>query len=325
VNVKRLEFSAPRPSIPAALAVVLVGAASCYSPSISNGGVACNKEYQTDFECPSGYACRVDHRCWLKGTGPTGPDGSVDQAMDMKEAGPVEVRPDGTVEAPPDLGPMCIVAPMGCTPLAGATTCDLLCQTGCPKCDQKCSVNTTTGAPTCNAPMPGLARNMGESCTPVSQGTASQTDNCKPGLVCFPSVQCGSSCVKFCRVDADCPGSGCSRMFPNGTKYCDVPVVTCNPVTIAGPTGCMGNAQGCYLSTTVADETRCDCPGAALEGADCTFSRDCFPGLVCADPTGQSHFTCQRACKLTGTPNGCANNVTCNPIKGSKTFGFCSI
>jgi hypothetical protein len=313
--VNPFAFPASRRSLLTAIAFALVGASACYRPSLTNGGSACSTMW--DPVCPSGYDC-VSGRCWLKGTKL---DGAV--VVPPPDAKVEVLPPDAMVDVKPDVPLVCIVPPTTCTPAAGPT-CDLICQTGCPRCDQKCSINTNTGTPTCNAPSPELPRNLEEGCTPVSQGSASQTDNCLPGLVCLPSVLCGSRCVKFCRDDGDCGGSGCSRTFPGGVKYCDVPIVTCNPVTPLGTTGCPGAAQGCYLSTTVPDETRCDCTGAVKENGDCSASRNCFPGLVCADPSGQSVFICQRACKLTGTKSGCSNNIeTCTPIKGSKTYGFC--
>jgi hypothetical protein len=253
---------------------------------------------------------------------------------DTKVDGPADMSPpDAMVEAKPDAPIVCLVAPTNCTPAAGPN-CDPMCQTGCPRCDQKCSVNTKD-APTCNFPSPGLVRQLGESCTPVSEGSAAQTDNCAPGLVCNIMASCGDSCFKFCRVDADCPGSECSRTIRGGTtKLCDVPAVACNPVNNLnqGVTGCPFPAQGCYVSATIPDETRCDCPfDSVREGGDCTISRQCVRGLVCADPGGGGHFVCERACKLdvpAGMPNGCSAPTTCNPIKTptttSKTFGFCS-
>jgi hypothetical protein len=304
-----------------AMALALVGASACYKPKITNGGVACNKIF--DQECPSGYSCLSDGRCWQDGTTP---DADVEQMTDEKVEAPVDVTPpDAAPEAKPDAPIVCLVAPSNCTP-AGGPGCDPMCQTGCPRCDQKCSVSSKD-MPTCNFPSGPLIRQVGESCTPVSQGTPAQTDNCAPGLVCIMAA-CGGTCFKFCRVDADCPSSECSRTIPGGvTKICDVPAVTCNPVTMLGATGCPFPAQGCYVSATIPDETRCDCPfDSVREGGDCTVSRQCVPGLVCADPGGAGHFVCARACKLgvpAGMSNGCLAPTTCNTIKMSKTFGFC--
>jgi hypothetical protein len=319
--VKPLASPSSRVSLLAAAVAALLGAAACYSPKISPGGFACSKTYMQ--ECPSGYSCRADNHCWLNGTNPpadAGVDHAVDQAVDTTVEAAAEVHPpDAMIE----VQPTCIVKPSPCTP-AGGATCDPMCSTGCPVCDQKCSVNTL-GTATCNAPLAGLVRQLGESCTVDKAGSAGQTDNCAAGLLCI-QASCGSSCFKFCRVDADCPGSECSRTLTGGVKFCDVPAVkTCNPVTGLAPTNCPGSAQGCYVSATVPDETRCDCPFADVhEGGDCTVSRDCLPGLVCADPNGQNHFICERACKLTGTVSGCTAPATCNSIKGSKTFGFCN-
>ncbi len=307
-----------------ATAIAAAGLGSCYKPSITNGGVACNTEYDEQYQCPSGYSCHAG-RCWQNGTYDAG---ASDVPIESKPDAPIDAPADGPVDkmdAPTEAPLVCITPPSSCTATAPAGMCDLFCQTGCPRCDEKCSVDTK-GDRTCNAMTTGaLVRQIGDSCTPVSQGTTDQTDNCAPGLVCL-SGTCGSNCYKFCRENTDCPSSECSRTLTGTTiKYCDVPAVTCNPVSALGATGCPAAGLGCYLSATVADETRCDCSFNSLhEGDDCSVSRDCLPGLMCADISGTNHPVCTRACKLGVTPNGCANSGNCNPIAGSKTFGFCN-
>jgi hypothetical protein len=325
-----------RASLSAFALAVAALASACYKPSITDGGFACSSVYKQ--ECPTGYVCDATGRCRLPSTAiltdgsapktdADAGDAKLDVPGDVAMEAPVD-KPDGSApDGTPADAIACINKPSPCTSV-DAGMCDPMCSTGCGRCDQKCSVNTANQL-TCNAPSGTLVRQAGESCTIVSGGSAAQTDNCAAGLVCI-QASCGASCFKFCRVDADCPGSECSRTLTGGTqKYCDVPAVTCNPVALlnGGVTGCPAAAQGCYLSATVPDETRCDCPFAEQrEGDDCTVSRQCLRGLVCADPTGQNHFVCARACKLNvpaGMQNGCAAPTTCLPIKTSKTYGFC--
>jgi hypothetical protein len=315
------------------LALAGVVASSCYHPTITEGGFACSAKYKQ--ECPETFHCSpIDNRCYKNEE----PDAAVEQVPDGKMDKPSGTdvpaeapRPDAAPEAPVDKPPegpppVCIKPVNGCAVMT-AQLCDPVCQSGC-ACEEKCSVNAT-GTPTCNVPSPGLVRLINESCTVVLEGDPKQTDNCAPGLVCV-TASCGSSCFKHCRTDGDCPaGAPCTRTIGTSAyKFCDVPAVTCNPVTKLGDTGCPGSAQGCYLSATVPDETRCDCPFRDLKpGDDCSVSRQCLRGLVCADPNGQNHLTCQIACNLTvdASKNGCGVSQTCLPIKTSKTYGVCAI
>jgi hypothetical protein len=157
----------------------------------------------------------------------------------------------------------------------------------------------------------------------VNQSPTSQTDNCDPGLVCVME-SCGNSCAKFCRTDADCPGATCTRSLAGGFKACDVQASTCNPVTMLMGAACPASAQECYLSSTTPDRTICDCPvGCQGNGASCGDSRECLPGLTCADPTNGNDLRCHPACSLTGA-SGCPGTQVCRAIKGSQKFGVCN-
>jgi len=230
----------------------------------------------------------------------------------------VDKVPEAATEKPP---PPCTIKPVsGCTPAAGK--CDPLCQSGCDGCHQKCSVNTK-GALTCNEPVGTGSSQEGDSCDPVSVDSDQQTDACAPGLVCVDR-SCKNECAKLCRVDADCPGSTCSRDYAPGFKVCDVKAADCNPVKALGPTKCPGTAQGCYLSPNVMDRTVCDCPFNAVgEGKTCKFSRDCLPGLACVDATGTTDLRCYIVCSLVGSTSGCPGAQTCHTFNGNAKYGYC--
>jgi hypothetical protein len=228
---------------------------------------------------------------------------------------------DGSV----DKAPVCINTPVsGCTPDTTNRKCDPVCQVGC-GCTEKCSSNTA-GTLTCNAPLPALRPKMlGEGCNPSSPGSAAQTDDCAPGLVCLQDA-CSQRCYHFCKTDADCPLSTCTRDAGGGVKVCDVQAATCNPIKNNGmPSGCPGDAQRCFLvsNSPVLDRTVCDCPGAGPPNSQCTFSRDCFPGLVCVDVGGTGNAICRPVCSLAAGANDCVA-TTCTPYKQSKKFGFCN-
>jgi hypothetical protein len=173
---------------------------------------------------------------------------------------------------------------------------------------------------TCNVPLALRAKALGEGCNPSSVGLAAQTDDCMPGLVCLQDA-CGPRCYHFCKSDADCPLSTCTR-DTGGVKVCDVQQSACNPVR-GMATGCPADAQACFVLPNGLDQTLCDCPGAGPLNSVCTFSRDCFPGLVCVDTGGTGTATCRPTCSLAPTASDCGAG-TCNPIKGSKKYGYCS-
>jgi hypothetical protein len=299
----------------AVVVVILVGGAGgggCFKPSVVDGGFLCNTSFLPD--CPDGFKCdgNVCRRI--------GADAGFDQA--------IEANPDGlAIEHVSDTHDAVSEPDAACFPPVGNCTadtskgCDPVCQKGC-MCHQKCSVNTA-GTPTCNEPSPTLPRTEGQSCSPVSEGLAAQTDDCEPGLVCFDET-CGSLCVRFCRVDKDCPNSTCTRPLPGGLKGCDVPPSACNPVTALGGTSCAA-AQGCYLSATATDQAFCDCPANAQSpGESCNDSRDCVRGLTCVDATGGMDFRCHVTCTLMGATSGCTGTETCHALGNNVKFGYCN-
>jgi hypothetical protein len=305
----------------ASLATMVV-VAGCYKPTIQPGGLRCNEIYQE--ECPDGYYC-LDGRCQKTGAPVVLFDGGPDKAETKVDTG-VDKGVD-TAPPPPDASAemMCYAPVAGCTPAAGK--CDPLCQTGC-GCREKCSVNAG-GTLTCNALGGNGSRKEGQGCDFFNEGAASQTqtDNCEPGLSCFHDT-CADLCVRFCRANTDCPnGALCNRTLPGGQKACSFSAMDCNPIKMAGPTGCPGAIQGCYLSATIKDRTVCDCSTLALgENASCTVSRDCFAGLACVDATGSGiDFRCRRVCSLTGVTNGgCPVGFTCRPQLDSQKYGYCN-
>jgi len=189
----------------------------------------------------------------------------------------------------------------------------------------------------------------------VSQSSSDPTthsDNCQPGSACISHNACGPRCYQFCRTKADCEqttglGSTCTIDAGGGQSFCDVPTANCNPVNGAAGvsprySGCPLAVQGCYLSGESGNLT-CDCynlPGAR-QGETCSHSRDCFPGLVCTDPTSISGKHCFKVCRLPSPDggadltrpdageSGCSDYRNCIPIQltnGTQrsTYGFCN-
>jgi hypothetical protein len=311
-----------------ALGVVVFGLVSlglasggCYNPTISPK-FKCNKDYAPGAgDCPDGFFCSTS------GTAPgvclKGPPKDAGAQMDVVH---VDHPPgDPSMEAPPppvDTPPVCFQPVQGCTP--GAGTCDPVCQTGC-GCQEKCLSNTT-GTLICSVPFAGRPRALGEGCNKFAPGSATQTDDCMPGLVCMTDG-CGDRCYKYCKTDGDCVTSTCTRDAGGGVKICDVPNVACNPITNNQmPDGCgtSSDSLACWLSTAGTDQTFCDCPGAFSIGrpnTTCTATRDCLPGLVCA-VTGAGP-QCRQACSLTNNSADCQGGV-CTVIGNNKKFGYCN-
>jgi hypothetical protein len=314
------------PAALAAGAVLLVGlfVGGCYNPTIK-GTFKCNPEYKAgQGDCPEGYHCSAG--LCVKG------DAGIDLVPETKpeahpETSPLEVAPEvPPVDTMPDTG-ACYSPVAGCTGDSGKK-CDPVCQTGC-GCHEKCSANGM-GTLTCNMPLASRPRALGESCDISSLNAAAQTDNCAPGLVCLNDA-CGTRCYHFCKTDADCPMSSCTRDTgtvpeppgpPTGIKVCDVQLTTCNPINNGQPSGCGADVQGCYLLTTGTDRTVCDCPfQAGGTNSSCSISRDCFPGLVCVDVNGTGNALCRPVCGVGA--NNCMGGM-CTPLKGSTKFGYCN-
>lgn len=293
------------------LAVVLSSLpAGCINvDQISAGKASCSGG-----PCPAGLVCEPSSLLCVTPSGrdasPPRPDASADSGTGLL---PV---PDGGA---PDAALQCAMPVPGCV-VDGSKRCDPVCQSGC-GCQAKCSSNTT-GALTCNAPLPLRPKMLGEGCSIASLGSASQTDDCAPGLVCLQDA-CGERCYAFCRSDADCPGSTCTRDAGGGVKVCDVQATACNPIKNDMPTGCPTAAQACFLLSST-DRTACDCPGAGPANSMCSVSRDCFPGLACVDPDGMGNAICRPVCSLAAGANDCAAGMTCTPIGGSQKYGYCN-
>ena len=237
---------------------------------------------------------------------------------------PSEPRPDSG----PDLGAdvpdvmTCNQPRAMCMPQVPSGTCDPYCQSGC-GCQERCVANTA-GAPNCVAPLPGNFV-AGQQCVVASSGLSTQTDACGPGLVCIREACTATAhCFAYCRSDADCPNSTCSRPGndmmgnPGGFKVCELSFSDCDP--LQPNIRCPMDKPSCYLSAVAPDKTFCACPKGVREFNDCVTTSDCFQGLTCAvDDTGAR--TCRRVCKMAGAP--CDGTAKCRSLNGSQIFGFC--
>jgi hypothetical protein len=301
-----------------AILAMAAGLAGCFNTNdVKTGGLVCGDKDA----CPDGFTCIKDGlagqpgHCWRKGTGP--------------DAGTSVPQPDAAPAVACTVGDGQFGPFASCTVEAAGTgsTCDPVCQSGCP-CKSRCVVNENTYASfECEAsPLAASAF------VPV-QGDCSGNNwaSCAPGSICIADDACPWLCYKACRKDADCPAnSRCSVNAPldinrnavPGVSLCTPPTETCNPTGAADCATPRDGFKCVFLAgqTGVSSEaTICDCGTLHYKdlGADCLFlPDDCKPGLVCIDKK------CRQLCDGQGLGAACTNGV-CTKVYGSTRYGYC--
>ncbi len=280
--------------------LVGLGLPACYNTNnVTNGGLACGPSGA----CPDGFQCTAG-RCWRKGTNP-------DAGSRVCAVGTGKFGPFATCSSD--------------QPIANST-CDPVCQAGCP-CERRCTIEPAT-----------LASFHCESAPPPSmvpvQGTCTNNANsCEPGSICISDNVCPWQCLRMCRTDIDCPSdSRCSEIGPfdiTGTPVphvwlCTPPAEGCNPTGAAECTTSRAGFKCVFLAglTGVAntDLTVCDCATMHNKklGASCSTvpPDDCQPGSVCVDGF------CRQICDQKASGSACPSGG-CNPIYNSTRYGYC--
>jgi hypothetical protein len=309
----------------------LVAFAGCYNTNgVKNGGLVCG----ANDACPEGFECQHEGQpnqgghCYRKGTGPT------DAAVSTTDTGHPADSAGGAgclVSTYPSLGPF---TTSGCDPknpyLYPQSSCDPVCQTGCP-CNQRCILDVSTN----NSFLCEGSSAAGMTLiAPLAACSAPNKGSCAAGSVCVDDIVCPSLCYKTCRGDADCSSNARCTAVGIGSAgqsvlenlfLCSPPVESCNPT---GSASCASPKTGfacVFLAgmTGVAssDSTVCDC--ASLHdkkvGERCSSAPrpdDCQPGAVCINGT------CRTVCSLATTTSGCSSGK-CNAVYGSKQYGYC--
>jgi hypothetical protein len=301
--------------------VCLAWLAGCYNTQkVQNGGLVCG---QND-SCPDGFTCVKNGlatqpgHCWKNGTGP-----DASGAVPKTDVAP----PAACTVASGKFGPFASCVPE--LPGTGST-CDPVCQSGCP-CERRCVLNQDTWAGfDCETRPPVPA-----SFVPI-QGdcTDPRAADCEPGSICIADQLCPWLCYRACRNDTDCPtDSRCSvntlldvNMKPvPGVFLCTPPIETSNTT---GAAACARPRDGfsCFFlagQTGVASEsTICDCKTLHNKrlGEACGIEPDdCAAGLICIDRT------CRQLCERQSSGSGstCPSGSGCNPVYGSARYGYC--
>lgn len=223
------------------------------------------------------------------------------------------------------------------TPDAGSncanSPCDLVQQCGC-DIAQVCDLDS-------NALPSG-----GTACRDVST-PGTEVNDCGSVFDCSAQHVCvGTSCRKYCNVDADCSGEGaiCIVQLTYGSPAMDIPGAkvctrSCEPEK-ATANGCPPSEDACHIyqydpdgTPNSGDEqllTDCDAAGAGGDGADCTTngSADCQAGYDCVN-TGS--LVCKQSCQCP-SPGLCGGGActtgTCTgyttPLMiGATEYGVC--
>ena len=154
---------------------------------------------------------------------------------------------------------------------------------------------------------------------------------CQAGNLCVGDASMSAAlCRRFCDSDSDCAGAGalCLLTLSDGMggSIPDATLCTaaCNP---ASSTGCPPT-MGCDIFQESMGAMRvltdCRAAGSTGEGATCTDSDQCAPGLFCGGATGSQ--MCVRYCQLPG--GTCGAGTTCNAftdpvIVGGIQYGYC--
>jgi hypothetical protein len=304
----------------------LLAVVGCFNTNgIQNGGLVCG----SNGECPDGFVCisptegRYGH-CWRKGTDPDAGGGSPDTFSSGADSGAGAICSLANAKEP--FGPF---AKCSDSATNENSTCDPVCQSGCP-CDRRCVLNDTFSAFVCEA-------------TSVPSGTdfirpadiCSETNSklCGPGTVCISDSVCPWTCTKLCRQHMDCPSnSRCTVLGMVDLKsqpiqdilLCSPPIEVCNPTGTATCGTLRSNLNCVFLAGLTgekdSDATICDCVTLHDKrvGSKCSeLPDDCQPGAVCIEGN------CRPICSKISAGSACPGSSTCTSIYGSSQYGYC--
>jgi len=178
-------------------------------------------------------------------------------------------------------------------------------------------------------------------------GTSCASDaDCAPGTQCIDYATSGCAvkvCRRFCAEDANCPqpvqaggpANVCAVPFScsgAGTAYRTC-TVSCDPTFRARANGDTPCPDGLACVLLDPDHADCACPPATrtkAEGAACTLTDECAPGLVC-NLMGATR-TCRALCRCSVEDGACAAFVEnacptagthCAPLTGGTVYGVC--
>jgi hypothetical protein len=288
--------------------------ASCYNTnSIKNGGLVCG----TGRSCPSGFACVNDGpsgHCWKNGI--------------VLDAGVTTACTVDVAKTP--YGPFATCSANVPIP---SSTCDPVCQAGCP-CNHRCVLDDATNTSfICESSAPAAGTAFVQ---PLGSCNSPNLDLCAPGSVCINDDLCQNLCYRTCRTDDDCgSGSSCgaSGIQTGSTTlanlfFCSPPVEICDPTGIATCGTARANFNCVFLAGLTGivntDNTVCDCStlhDKVLGQACSLLPDDCRPGLVCVGAAGSA--ICHRVCNLQGSGSACLAGGGCTPLYNSKSYGYC--
>jgi hypothetical protein len=305
------------PRGPAALAALLLAAAACGGPSIADGALECSP----DGECPPGFACGLDRRCWRMGA----PLGNIDaQRFDSLTAPDAASPPDARLVACSD-DDACTVLNDAC----GTATCDLvagMCVKASTNEGGDCESGTMCEPATACG---GFAEPCGES---GSQQRICHDHKCRAGT-CTPenrveTLACGRETDGVSCGSTSCGGWGGCGGFADTCDQDGVETRSCTGYScVAGACtpGPFDETRGCTRSTE----------GVGCGADNCGGFGGCGGFEDTCDQDGTRSRTCwQRRCSGGGCADvnpytdtqGCSRNTdgnSCGPDQCG-AFGLCS-
>jgi hypothetical protein len=304
----------------------LLALAGCYNTNnVKNGGLVCGD----GDTCPAGYLCKKDGpvdsagHCWKNGIILDAGVPSPDVFSPKADADPGL----GCTTASPPYGPFATCSENQPIP---NSTCDPICQGGCP-CSHRCVLDDQTNTSfVCEASAPAAGTVFIQ---PLGACNGASTTLCAPGSVCIGDDRCQNLCYKTCRTDEDCAAnSRCtastivdsSNQAVKNLFFCSPPAEACNPTGSANCASARANFNCVFLAgltgVTNTDSTVCDCSTLHTEaiGKACSaVPDDCQPGAACVNGT------CHAVCSLKVTSSACPNGGGCSRLYGSQSYGYC--
>ena len=258
-----------------ALLVLIGAAAGCYSPSISEGTLACAEGGK---RCPDGFVCRDDKLCYRSYAGDAPADQPVDaMQMDVPDAAELDVRDAAELDV------------RDAAQLDTRDAAELDVRDAAQPDVRDAAPETPTGGDA-GPDAPGGNGGLGTACTAAAQ--------CASGI-CVDGVCCNETCAERCMACDVAPSRGTCTQVTSGQPR-------------GARTACAGAGAMCGGACSSASATACTFPGdavtcraASCSGATSTARAGCNGAGVC--PAATTASCGDFACNATGT----ACLVTC--------------
>ena len=195
-----------------------------------------------------------------------------------------------------------------CTGSANGPVCDS--NSGMCGCDPIGATSGCTGSQKCYPDWfnTGISA-CGTAGTAAAGATCAASNDCAPGVACFPTSKTAGTCVKMC--DSTITTSTC----PTSEICVDVDGVvgrcSCNPLGAPGAASACDSGKACYPDlVNKSGLYACATPGATAVGSSCNASGSCVANAACVPDTA-GDGTCYPICDPKATTSVCTGGQTC--------------